>query len=369
MLFQKMRNLIKSFFKTSIRNANLFSFGQEKLILADIGSSGGLDIRWSVVNKYLKIYSFDPDLRASITESDNNIIFSKALWSENKKLKLNLTKFPDASSVYEINDKILKDFLNYECHKVIETRDIEADNLKQILKEYTFPDFIKIDTEGADLEILKGAGELHDKQLIGIQIEVQFVERNIGSPFFSDIDNFCRSNSFQLMSLAKQSWIRNNNLWNIQSNPQLIWADAVYIINKDRIFKLLNSLDKKDVSIFISKFICICIVYGFYDYALSIIYSIKEESRLNNEILPTQEIKRYEKLIRSNVLSNSYIIFLNGLRLLFSFFTLLLIFIFWSKRDIFINYFKNSLRLFTFSFYALFSRFGPYNASVNDGVN
>ena len=44
-------------------------------------------------------------------------------------------------------------------------------------------DFLKVDVEGADLEVIKG-GERSLIDCLGIKIEVQFKERNIGSPCF-----------------------------------------------------------------------------------------------------------------------------------------------------------------------------------------
>src|SRR5262249_17838698 len=56
-------------------------------------------------------------------------------------------------------------------------------------------DFIKLNVQGAELEILKGA-ERALESVTGLQVEMSFVESYLGRPFFADIDIFLRKQSF-----------------------------------------------------------------------------------------------------------------------------------------------------------------------------
>jgi FkbM family methyltransferase len=58
-----------------------------------------------------------------------------------------------------------------------------------------FIDFCKINVQAAELEILKGMGNLLDS-VLGMQVEVSFVESYLKRPMFSDIDQFVRENGF-----------------------------------------------------------------------------------------------------------------------------------------------------------------------------
>lgn len=364
MNYYSLKNTIINFFKPHLRYKNFIKKNSNTLVIADVGSTGGLDSRWQTINDYLKVYSFDPDDRAHNYESNSNEVFSIALWSEKKKLELNLTNFPDASSVFPINNTLLDEYLNSECHKVVSSKNIEADKLENVLIGKKPVNFLKIDAEGAELEILKGSEKYLKESIIGLELEVQFVQRTINSPHFSEIDYFMRKKGFQLMVLSKQSWIRKNNLWNINANPQLIWADAVYILNKDKIIdKLLND-NKSDANIFLLKFVLICLVYGFFDYAQSVLSTVKAIDALDRNI----DVVEYEKFLKINIPSNFYLITLNFSKFLFSLFLLSFIFFLWTKRKSVISFFRSSFLNLIYSLYSIFSRGGPNKVAINDFI-
>jgi len=104
------------------------------------------------------IFAPDKNLGAYLNkETNRNKVFPFALWSKKEQLKLNLTKFPDASSVFILNDKFLESFLNYECHHIISSEEIKADSADNVEFDNNPIDFMKIDTEGTEIEILKGS--------------------------------------------------------------------------------------------------------------------------------------------------------------------------------------------------------------------
>ena len=82
-----------------------------------------------------------------------------------------LTSFPPASSLL-IPNKTLENFLVSDEHNIIGKKIISTHKLDDVLKDYEASDFIKIDAEGADFEILLGARKQMDKNCLGIQIEV-----------------------------------------------------------------------------------------------------------------------------------------------------------------------------------------------------
>lgn len=362
MKYSRIKKSIQNFFTPSLKNKIAFKPITNKLNIVDVGSTGGLNNRWYLIEDLTKILSFDPDSRAENVETERNKIFPFALWSKKQDLNLNLTVFPDASSVFELNDKFLKNFLNHECHHVIAKTSIKSETLDNIEFDNKEIDFIKIDTEGAELEILKGSNKYLGNSILGLELEVQFVNRTIGSPVFSDIDKFLRPFGYQLMTLTKQSWIRKNNIWNIYSNPQIIWADSVYIMNEECIVSKINKLDKDYRETTILKFIAICLVYGFYDYCVSILYKLEKNKLLLNDL------KYYLNIIKSNVRSNLYILSLNFLRFVFSLILIFSILFIWKQRKSVFSFFKSSTATFFYSLYSIFSRSGPFNVAINDFI-
>ena len=60
--------------------------------------------------------------------------------------------------------------------------------------------FLKLDTQGSELDILRGAGTALDRCL-GIEIEVEFVPIYVGQPLFADVDQWLRARGFLLWRL------------------------------------------------------------------------------------------------------------------------------------------------------------------------
>ena len=62
-------------------------------------------------------------------------------------------------------------------------------------------DFIKIDTQGSELSILKGSTDSL-KNAIGLEIEVEFVDIYENQPLFNEVDSFVRKMDFELLQLT-----------------------------------------------------------------------------------------------------------------------------------------------------------------------
>ena len=109
----------------------------------------------------------------------------------------------------------------------------------------TYVDYIKIDTQGAELSILKG-GIKTLKNVKFLEVEVEFNPIYEGQPMFSDVDSFLRTYGFVLWKLsnlvhyakADESEIimRSDAIHydhhRVEYQPrggQLYWADAFYI--------------------------------------------------------------------------------------------------------------------------------------------
>jgi FkbM family methyltransferase len=92
-------------------------------------------------------------------------------------------------------------------------------------------DFIKIDIQGAELEVFQG-GTATLRNTLCIVTEVAFVPMYVGQPLFADVDAFLRSQGFRLHKLlgtagrALKPIILNNNKL---TSSQLLWGDAMYV--------------------------------------------------------------------------------------------------------------------------------------------
>lgn len=72
--------------------------------------------------------------------------------------------------------------------------------------DVTSVDFIKLNVQGGELEILQGAGAALDG-VLGLLVEVAFVESYRDRPMFSDIDIFLRRRGFQFFDLLAHHYV------------------------------------------------------------------------------------------------------------------------------------------------------------------
>jgi len=122
-------------------------------------------------------------------------------------------------------------------------------------------DFIKLDTQGYELPILKGAGKYMDN-VIGLEIEVEFEQMYIDQPLFNEVDAFVKEKGFSLFDIKRYYWKRKESQNSGTQKGQLIFGDALYFRNPEQILMMDNISQEK-----IIRAICIYLVYGYIDLA------------------------------------------------------------------------------------------------------
>lgn len=259
----------------------LFSKYYDKypLVLVDVGASGGAQSEWKYALRYLKIVGFEPDNRGYaplLNKNRPNYItyLNTALYEQKATMKFYLTKRQEASSILKPNETFFKKFHteNYlDIQKVIE---IKTDTLENQLKENQIDDidFMKIDTQGSELFILHGATSFLMETLFGLEIEVEFAQIYENQPVFSEIDSFIKRFGFQLFDLQPYYWKRTVGKNLGKPKGQIIFADSLYLRDVESWEQILERIpegDKRRAKIL--KSISICILYGYFDYAMEIV--------------------------------------------------------------------------------------------------
>ncbi len=160
-----------------------------KLTALDVGAQGGF-FDGSFFSKHHNKF-FDPIVVEPIKEEAEKLIkqnykvISKGLWSSNciKKLYI-LDKRSGSSSVYK-PQKTSYDLYGFKekdrpLFNISREVNIECTTIKESLNRLNikFLDFLKIDTQGAELEILKGLGE-YLPLIIKVEAQVQPMYENI----------------------------------------------------------------------------------------------------------------------------------------------------------------------------------------------
>jgi len=150
-----------------------------------------------------------------------------------------VTAYPSSSGFYQSDMNFWRRFpdeLNVDTVNTIEVDTVDFDSLA-INNHIDYVDFIKLDTEGSELDILKGTIVTLKKSVIGLSIEVEFPQSHIGQPVFSDVDSFLRGLGFILYDLSyyrhskkalpEPRWL--GQVPGATNRGQILWGQALYL--------------------------------------------------------------------------------------------------------------------------------------------
>src|SRR4030042_41408 len=166
-------------------------FAKDPLIVVDVGARGGFEPHWGFYNDQVKLIGFEADakeyekLNRRLSNSRRHF-FPVALDEKKGTRTFYVTAFPASSGFYEPDMKFWQRFhgeVNVAVEQTIEIETVDFDsfahesNIGQV-------DFIKLDTEGSELDILKGTTNTLKKSVLGLSIEVEFGQYHKGQPIF-----------------------------------------------------------------------------------------------------------------------------------------------------------------------------------------
>lgn len=228
-------------------------FNKNKLTVIEVGARGGFEDLWIVYKDQIQLIGFEADedecIRLNKQSSNNQNKYYPAILDRNRSLKkFYITSYPPSSGFYKPDQIFWSRFPDYKNIKVEKTISVDTVNLDFFLKENHIPtiDFIKLDVEGAELDILEGAKGILKKSVIGLSVEVEFFPTHIGQSVFSDVDNYLRSIGFILFDLTLNRHARkvlSGNSFYKTPGPtikgQVLWGQAVYL--KDAVSELQKS--------------------------------------------------------------------------------------------------------------------------------
>ena len=334
-IFHKVNNLFME--KVKLTDNIKQKLGRNTLNIFDVGAVGIPEknkFNFALDKNFTKIYKVDDILNKE--NLPNEVYLWELLWSKNEEKDFYLTKNKVSSSLYKPNFEILDKFKNFDDHTLVKQKKVFTKSVSG-LSNIDKLDFVKLDAEGAELEILKGFDKKIE-ELMGIEIEVQFIERYIESPLFFEVNKFLNDNGFELYLINSESWFRGNKLFNSTSNHKLVWADLVYFRKLELIKK--NCKEKVN-SNYIEKLVILLILYRFYDESIFILKELTEEKLISYDLRNDLEI-----LVKKNLLSNTKIIFKALSKIIFATFILIFTVFFLNYRKRGYSYFKNSLKNF-----------------------
>lgn len=269
-------------------------YEKSPLTLVDIGARGGLQPNWHAARRHLKMVGFEPDpaeyQRLAVKDpSGNTLYINAALGRAPGRLLLNVGRLGGTSSLSTPNMDFLCRFPQPERYEVVKQVSIEADALDNVLPRHGVndPDFIKIDTQGAELAILEGARDTVNRAIFGLEIEVLLAPLYREQPTFGEIDSLLRGLGFQLFDLRPSYWKRAAGARYGGPKGQLAFADVLYFRREDDVQRQLQAIDGAAARASkLMRMLAVSLLYGYVDYAIELFEPNRDllEPRLAAEV-------------------------------------------------------------------------------------
>lgn len=237
---------------------------QNPLIVCDVGARGSVPEELAPFFSHMAYHAFDADkeecdrLNCLSHPYHKFCAFPYFIGRDIQRTVFNLYKQRGHSSSYKPG-KRFKDVFGGDSFAVEKEIEVTSSSLNGVyLKEaIELPDFLKLDTQGSELEILHGAEAIISNTCM-IEVEVEFLEMYEGQPLFHDVLKFMTEKGFDLLYLNRVFGQRNQ-IFEGQSRGQLIFGDALF----GRQENCLSDFSK----VRLVKYILLLINYGHIDFA------------------------------------------------------------------------------------------------------
>lgn len=247
--------------------------GATSLRLLDIGGAGGPKSRWSVARAHVDITIVEPDIHvgqaaiASTSGYHSVALLATALAKDSGARTLYVCKHPRQSSLLEPSADFLANYHDGHKWQVARTMDVAATALDAISSPGSF-DFIKLDTQGSELEILQGAMNTL-AGVIGVEVEVEFREVYRHQPLFGSVSTHLTSAGFDFIDfVALARWQRSDSNGLRTHLGELIHADALFLRSPKWV---VNHADSPDI---VRRALLIYFLYGQFDLMRVVLHDL-----------------------------------------------------------------------------------------------
>ncbi len=213
------------------------------LTVIDVGAFGGVSREWARLGAIVDVIAFEPSpgecdrLNAVGSPFVRSVrFFPHAVAGDTGSRRLFVTRSPTCCSLAEPNTAAFAVFGtpgSTRANRAAVVREIMVQTVSLdgfCDRNHIRPDFVKLDTQGTEYDILANGFTRGLRDCVGLEIEVEFFELYRGQRLFSDIDSFMRANGFQLMGLKRHRWKMNDGKQCTRApGGRLAFADALYL--------------------------------------------------------------------------------------------------------------------------------------------
>jgi FkbM family methyltransferase len=251
--------------------------------LIDIGAAGDIEPRWKSFEKKLHYVGFEPDekSRNELVNRENSClgykIFPFALGNRITESEFYSCENPGVSSIFKPNMDFLRYFPKSNRFNILFEEKVSLKKLDDIKVDRI--DFIKIDTQGSELEILQGS-PLALSKVLGLEVEVEFSRLYLEQPLFGDICAYLEKFDLDFIDFTNLCrWERSEH----NGLGQCVFGDALFLQKPERIL-LEGSLGR------VSSYLACLLIYQRFDLIRTTLSQLPDPFK--------KDFIRFEKRIR-----------------------------------------------------------------------
>lgn len=247
----------------------------------DAGGRYGLHPTWKSFSGELAYYLFEPDAieaqrlkKKYANRSSEVMIIDSALLDRECTTRLFLFHNRAMSSCKKRNHVSVSFRKERKSEEnVIDCIDVKGITIDSFCAQNGIAaDFLKVDTEGTEYQVLLGAMEQIKKNILGIRCEVSFDYIFKDSALFSEIHNFLLANDFYLLNLSYDGkgdycneFVETNGKYGI-----LTGCDAVWLKRRKNIIKKSEE-NSTSAETRILKYTAFCLINNATDVAIDVL--------------------------------------------------------------------------------------------------
>ncbi len=246
------------------------------LKIVDIGARGGPPRELRLIGPFSDFFAFEPDVQAAEIlaaaeklQSDwrRVTVVPKAVASVGGQATLYVTAGASSSSLLEPDPDVAGRFECAPALEVVSRIQVPSITLDAAAAEYDFEDacFLKLDTQGAELDILHSGVRLLERAVVGVYIESIFHPFYKGQSLFADNDEYLRRNGFFLVDLRRGTQRALGYHDDVRSLPQVAWANSLYLRHPSE----LATRPQEEAARLILRYFLIAIAYHQFDLAMN----------------------------------------------------------------------------------------------------
>lgn len=182
----------------------------ESFVIADIGARGGWSKDFASLAQHARtrFIAAEPEAKEAAriaAAHPDAVVLPFALGEHDGTGTLKLTRELGCASMYEPNTSLLGLYPIRSWFEVERRVEVEVRRYDSLVDEFECPeiDFLKIDTQGYELEVLKGIGS-HLTPVCCIELEAHVLPLYEGQALLTDICAFLFAYGFELITLRQQ---------------------------------------------------------------------------------------------------------------------------------------------------------------------